>query len=102
MLGSLGQSEVGTELEVVQSRTLLTRAILESGLNVDVKDIQRGRIRVWRWLLSGRDYRMLQPAITVRQAAVIDPTLAAKNLYVEFERTANTRSRNTSFSVTLA
>ena len=38
LLGSLGESAVATELEIVQSRTLVTRSILESGLNVDVKD----------------------------------------------------------------
>ena len=86
MLGSLGQSEVGTELEVVKSRSLIRKAILESGLNVDVVDESIGVVRMWRWRLSRRDFHLLQPRVRVHDADISDPALVDKTLMVVFEQ----------------
>jgi tyrosine-protein kinase Etk/Wzc len=89
ILGTLGESQVQTELHIIRSQTLVTKAILESGLNVEIKDESLGTVRVWRWLLSGRDFQLLQPRITIRSAEVTDPALAEKNLHLKFHKDGN-------------
>lgn len=53
---------VGTQVEILKSRELLTRAILASGLNTRLTPDDWSPPRYWRWRLSKRDLRQLEGA----------------------------------------
>ena len=57
-LGGRG-GDVGTEIELLKSRTLLQRAVLTSGLNVSLAPHGEGRPSYWRWRLARRNPRLL-------------------------------------------
>jgi tyrosine-protein kinase Etk/Wzc len=46
--------DVGTEIEILRSRTLVKRAVLASGLNVSLAPPEWKAPRYWRWRLEGR------------------------------------------------
>jgi uncharacterized protein involved in exopolysaccharide biosynthesis/Mrp family chromosome partitioning ATPase len=50
-----GRAELGTEIEVLKSESIVTRAILESGLNLAVTRADRAPVRYLSWRLSQRD-----------------------------------------------
>ncbi len=50
---------VGTEVEILKSRTLIRRAVLASGLNVRLVPQGWGPPRYWRWRLGGRSRGLL-------------------------------------------
>jgi uncharacterized protein involved in exopolysaccharide biosynthesis len=50
---------VGTEVEILKSRSLITRAVLASGLNVRLVPQGWGAPRYWRWRLGGRNRALL-------------------------------------------
>lgn len=56
------EGQVGSELEILQSPSLVTRAVLESGLNVTIAPADRGRVSYLRWLASGRDLTLIDGA----------------------------------------
>lgn len=69
-----GRAELGTEIEVLKSESLVTRAILESGLNLDVTRVDRPPLRYMQWRLSGRDPKLVDPVsreLTARGALLV-------------------------------
>lgn len=64
MLDQLGSAsgDVGSEMEILKSRSLVTRAVLDSGLNTQVTPVGTSQLRYWRWLLSRRDPKLLERA----------------------------------------
>jgi tyrosine-protein kinase Etk/Wzc len=54
-----GQGDVSSEIEILKSQSLLTRAILDSGLNASVTPVGWKPPRFYRWWLSGRDPELL-------------------------------------------
>jgi tyrosine-protein kinase Etk/Wzc len=69
------QADVDSEIEIITSRSLVSRAILESGLNVMVLRAGWQPVRYWQWLLSGRDAALLDGAS--RELAVENTSLTA-------------------------
>src|SRR6478752_4470776 len=63
------QGVIGSELEIIQSRTLVTKAILDSGLNVNIDVLGQKPPRYGQWLLSHRDARLLDVAPRALRAA---------------------------------
>lgn len=61
-LSSTAQGDVGSEVEILKSQSLITRAILDSGLNVTIAPEGFRPPRYLRWLISGRDPRLLEGA----------------------------------------
>jgi tyrosine-protein kinase Etk/Wzc len=56
------QSDVWSEVEIITSRALVSRAISSSGLNVDIAPYGQRPVREWRWLTSRRDPALLDVA----------------------------------------
>ena len=50
---------VGSEMEIIQSRSLVSRAILASGLNVAIAEVGRGAPRYGKWLIARRNPALL-------------------------------------------
>jgi tyrosine-protein kinase Etk/Wzc len=71
-----GQGELGSEIEIIKSRGLVSQAILASGLNVTITPEGEGQPRYWRWLLSRRDPALLDVALGDLRA--MDATLAER------------------------
>jgi tyrosine-protein kinase Etk/Wzc len=67
------QGDVGSEVEILKSRSLVTQAILRSGLNATVQPAGGRAPRMWRWLLSGRDPKLLD--VGVKQVRVLHAKL---------------------------
>jgi tyrosine-protein kinase Etk/Wzc len=58
-LGNTG-GDVGSEMEIIRSRSLVTRAVLDSGLNVNISRMgSSGHPRYWKWLLARRNPNLL-------------------------------------------
>jgi len=53
-------NEVGSEIEVLRSRSMVKRAVLASGLNVRITPPGWQAPRMWNWLLSKRDPKLLE------------------------------------------
>lgn len=58
-LSAGNQGVVGSEMEIIQSRSLVSRAVLDSGLNVAISRQGQGQPRYWQWLLTRRDPLLL-------------------------------------------
>ncbi|HMJ14985.1 MAG TPA: hypothetical protein VK524_26410, partial [Polyangiaceae bacterium] len=79
--------DVGSELEILKSRTLITRAILDSGLNVFIAPSGSKPPRYWQWRLTGRDASSLDPAagrLAVTNASLTNPTALSSEFSVQF------------------
>ncbi len=50
-----GQGDVGSEIEIMKSQSLVARAISDSGLNVSITPEGWRPPRYWKWLASGRN-----------------------------------------------
>lgn len=61
-LSAGSQGIVGSEIEIIQSRSLVSRASLESGLNVSISALGKRQPRYGQWLLSRRDPLLLDAA----------------------------------------
>jgi len=61
-ISASSQGVVGSEMEIIQSRSLVSRAILESGLNVGISSAGSKTPRYGQWLLSRRDPLLLDVA----------------------------------------
>jgi tyrosine-protein kinase Etk/Wzc len=61
-LSAANQGVVGSEIEIIQSRSLVSRAVLDSGLNVSIVQRDQGQPRYWKWLLARRDPGLLDRA----------------------------------------
>jgi tyrosine-protein kinase Etk/Wzc len=66
--------ELGSEIEILRSRTLVVQAIQTAGLNVSIALAGERPSRYWRWLLSRRDPSALDRA--ARELRAIDATLS--------------------------
>lgn len=58
LLGPEG-GDVGSEMEIIRSRSLVERAVLDSGLNVQIFPAGVSQVRYWQWLWNRRDPRLL-------------------------------------------
>jgi tyrosine-protein kinase Etk/Wzc len=67
-------SEVSSEIELLRSRSMVSRAILASGLNVTISPPGWRPPRSWRWLLSWRDPAMLD--VSANQVVATETSLA--------------------------
>jgi len=56
------KGDIGTEIEILRSRELMTKAVLASGLNTRLTPAGWAPPRYWRWRLGGRDLRSLEGA----------------------------------------
>lgn len=77
------QADVESEIEIITSRSLLTRAILESGLNASIARAGWRPVRYWQWLQSGRDGSLLEGTskeLTVDGTA-LDPAIGKPREY---------------------
>jgi tyrosine-protein kinase Etk/Wzc len=61
-LSAANQGVVGSEIEIIQSRSLVARAALDSGLNVSIVQQGQDQPRYWKWLLARRDPALLDRA----------------------------------------
>ncbi|MEI9952481.1 MAG: GNVR domain-containing protein [Pseudomonadota bacterium] len=68
------EGEVGSEIEIIKSRYLVTQAILKSGLNVSLVRAADESPRLWQWLLARRDPALLD--VGAREVRVVDAILA--------------------------
>ncbi|HET7539017.1 MAG TPA: GNVR domain-containing protein [Polyangiaceae bacterium] len=68
--------ELGSEIEILRSRTLVVQAIQAAGLNVSIAPAGEPPSRYWRWLLSRRDPSSLDRA--ARELRAIDATLSER------------------------
>jgi tyrosine-protein kinase Etk/Wzc len=57
-----GQSDLASEIEIMRSRSLVSRAVLEAGLNVGIVPLGSEPPAYWRWRLAGRDPNLLDVA----------------------------------------
>ncbi|MET0410614.1 MAG: GNVR domain-containing protein [Polyangiaceae bacterium] len=76
-------ADVESEIEIITSRSLIARAIYESGLNVALTHAGWKPVRYWQWRSSGRDASLLESApreLTV-VAAALAPTVAKPRKY---------------------
>lgn len=62
LLSGGAEGDVSSEMEILRSRTLITDAILESGLNVTITPAGASSVRYYQWLMSRRDPRLLDRA----------------------------------------
>jgi tyrosine-protein kinase Etk/Wzc len=83
-LSAGNQGIVGSEIEIIQSRSLVSRAVLESGLNVGISSVGRQQPRYGQWLLSRRDPLLLDVAATelVSQNTILTDARAQEQAYV--------------------
>ena len=72
-LSAGSEGEVGSEIEIIKSRSLVSEAILKSGLNATITPALHAPPRYWRWLLSGRDPELLDTGL--RDVRAIDASL---------------------------
>jgi uncharacterized protein involved in exopolysaccharide biosynthesis/Mrp family chromosome partitioning ATPase len=69
------QKEVASEIEILRSQSLVTQAILASGLNANVTYADHGPLRYLPWLLAGRDPHAVDKTLeelTIAQASFTD------------------------------
>jgi len=70
------EGDLGSEIEIIKSRSLITQAILKSGVNVTVTPSGRKTPRYWQWLLARRDPDLLD--IGLREIQVTDAVLSGQ------------------------
>jgi tyrosine-protein kinase Etk/Wzc len=71
-----GQGELGSEIEIIHSRSLVSRAILASGMNVPIAPVGEEPPVFWRWLLSRRDSALLDRGL--REVRAVNAILSEK------------------------
>jgi tyrosine-protein kinase Etk/Wzc len=80
-------ADVESEIEIITSRSLVSRAIYESGLNVRLTRAGWKPVRYWQWLASGRDASLLDGApheLTVVAAALAPEVAKARKYELSF------------------
>lgn len=90
-LAGSGQSDVGSEIEILKSRSLIGRAVLKSGLNASLSPSGWTAPRFWKWLLARRDTALLDAAskeLRVVDASYEEPTRGVRALKVRFRSPA--------------
>lgn len=86
-LSAGGQGVVGSEIEIIQSRTLVAKAISDSGLNVSINVLGKKSPRYGQWLLAKRDPTALDAAVQTlraRDARLTDPSARDQTFTVAF------------------
>jgi tyrosine-protein kinase Etk/Wzc len=68
------QGDVGSEVEILRSRSLITQAIYGAGLNVAITPSNQAPPRYYRWLWSRRDPALIDTG--VRELRAVDAALA--------------------------
>jgi len=68
--------ELGSEVEILRSRTLVVQAIQAAGINVAITPSGESPSRYWRWLLSRRDPSSLDTA--ARELRAMDASLSER------------------------
>jgi uncharacterized protein involved in exopolysaccharide biosynthesis len=74
-ISASSQGVVGSEMEIIQSRSLVSRAILESGMNVGIAAVGSKTPRYGQWLLARRDPLLLDTAseeLTAKDSLLTD------------------------------
>jgi tyrosine-protein kinase Etk/Wzc len=86
-LSAGGQGVVGSEIEIIQSRTLVAKAISDSGLNVSINVVGKKVPRYGQWLLARRDPTALDTAVQslrARDARLTDVSAREQSFTVAF------------------
>jgi tyrosine-protein kinase Etk/Wzc len=81
------QGVIGSEVEIIQSRSLVARAILDSGLNVSINAAGKAPPRYGAWLLSRRDRASLDSAaaeLRARDSVLTDENAKERKYTVHF------------------
>lgn len=81
------QGVVGSEMEIIQSRTLVAKAISDSGLNVNITLQGKKPPRYGQWLLARRDPGALDAAVQrlrAKDARLTDPSAREQIYTVRF------------------
>ena len=73
-----GHGDPGTEMEILSSRTLITRAILASGMNVQIRPLGWSMPRYWKWLSTFRSPELLEGAS--RELSAVDTELTSRSV----------------------
>ena len=79
--------DLGSEIEILTSRSLVTRSVLATGLNANVERPGSSPPRYWRWLLSRRSMGMLDEAadeLSVADASLTDRSREFATFRVRF------------------
>lgn len=87
-ISGAGQGDIGSEIEILKSQSLVTRAIMDSGLNVNIAPEGWRPPRMWQWLVGGRMQRMLDvPARELRvvETALADDALGPRSYVIVFD-----------------
>jgi uncharacterized protein involved in exopolysaccharide biosynthesis/Mrp family chromosome partitioning ATPase len=81
-----GHAELGTEIEVLKSESLVSRAILESGLNLSVTRADRSPLRYFEWRLAQRDPKLVDTVSRelVARGAILVPTPKSRAYQARF------------------
>lgn len=80
-------SDLGSEIEILKSRSIVTQAVLRAGLNATIEPVGWSSPRFWRWLSSGRDPELLRGAsgeVTVASASLPKVARRVEKLRVQF------------------
>jgi tyrosine-protein kinase Etk/Wzc len=80
-------TDLGSEIQILQSESLVTRAILDSGANVQLVPAGYRSPRFYKWLLSGRDQRLLEAAtkeLKITDSALVDNSVGVTDYRVKF------------------
>jgi tyrosine-protein kinase Etk/Wzc len=76
-LSSSGHADLGSEIEILMSRSLVTRAVLAAGLNTRVTLPGWSPPRYWRWLLARRSPNLLD--VASRELLAVDTSLSNRS-----------------------
>jgi tyrosine-protein kinase Etk/Wzc len=82
-----GQGDVASEIEILKSRSIFAEAILNSGLNAQLQPTGWSPPRLWHWLLSGRNPKLLQAAgreLTLENASLPEGVQSAQDFHIRF------------------
>lgn len=86
-LSAGSQGVVGSEIEIIQSRTLVAKAISDSGLNVSIGLLGKKAPRYGQWLLTHRDPTVLDAAVQrlrAKDARLTDASAREQTFTVTF------------------
>jgi tyrosine-protein kinase Etk/Wzc len=86
-LTSNQNSEVGSEIEVLRSRSMVKRAIVTSGMNVSIRPPGWHPPRFWRWMLAKRDRNAIDPTsgeIGATDASLPEDAKQSRDFKVKF------------------
>jgi tyrosine-protein kinase Etk/Wzc len=73
-----GQGDVSSEIEILKSQSLVTQAILSSGLNVDIRPAGWKQPRLWQWLVAGRNPNVLD--VPAQELGAVNTAISENSL----------------------